>query len=690
MELGPGRLDVAVEAVVTDRQGRSFELELGFPGDLRVVRVEADGLVNWQKVARDRLRLQLDGSEGPDRNVRIKGYLPVPADSVMTEARGYQARIPWPTWLDAESGPGTLIVSGPSRFLIEPGEGVVALPPIGPANPDAVFRSFFRVDRASGLSPVRWSSAPAKVGVSVRSDLTIDPESLTWTAVVVCEISGGPADALHWNLPTEWANSATLEIDGLAHRLVAEPKGSKGETTLWTILPDSPIWGRARMVLRSKRPLQADVPFSYPEIAPLATPGRGSVERYDLAIANVSGRPLEIAGKPGLQPVDVSRFHSEESPSPPGSISHAFHVTGDRWSLRVRVGRTNGEAVSREAATARVALARISSVLGTDGETWGRARYDLEPRPGPFLAVRVPDRVEVPWASVDDVVVPVLSDGPGRRLVPLGDREARRVDLAWHGTPTGPGPLAFPSTDQGGVPTLFSVTGPDSLEIAAQATAGMERLDRAGWEVEIIERLARRVVDSMIDLDRSSAREREMMLDDLVEIELLGRSLVRGSVRASEPSTARLQAALASIAEAGQTAGLDDLVQEARARVGLSQAFQDSTDVPRIGPTEAIRVRHVGRSRFFRWSESGAGRTSTIAWSLKPDPSRWRTAQPWGVGVIGLGIALVGARLVVRPARRTGRLGVAMGLMAVLLLLVWEPLGTATVLGLVGLGRWTG
>ena len=698
VDLGPGRLDVAIEAVVTDQQGRSFELEMGVPADLRVVRVEASGLVDWQKVDRGRLRLQFDGAEAPDRNIRIEGYLPVQADSAMTEARSYQAKVPWPSWFDAESGPGTLVVSGPTRFQVEAGEGVAALPPIGPADPNAVFRSFFRVDRPSGLSPVRWSAPPAKVGVSVRSDLTIDPDTLTWTAVVVCDISGGPADSLHWNLPTEWAKAATLEIEGLSHRLVAEPKGAKGETTLWTILPDSPIWGRARMVLRSKRPIRPDEPFNYPEIAPLAAPGRGSVERYDLAIANVSGRPLEIAGKPGLQPIDVSRFRSEESPSPPGSIGHAFHVTGDRWSLRVRVGRSAGDLAGREGGTARVALAQFSCVLGTDGETWGRARYDLEPRPGPFLAVQVPDRVDLPWASVDGLIVPVLRDGDGRRLVPLGDREARRVDLSWHSAshrhPSDrPGTIDCPTTEQAVAPTLFSVAAPSSMEIAVQPSRKAERLNRADWEVEDAERLARRVVDSMLDLDRSSPRDREQLLDDLVEIELKGRCLARESVPpnpVTEAARGRLQAVLASIAEASETAGLDDLVQEARARVGLAQEFQDSADVSRPGPIEPVRDRRVGRSQFFRWSGAGPGGSLPIFWNSKPPSSHWRMAQPWAIATIGLIASLVLGRLVARSARPSGRVSISLALLVVILLLAWEPLGTASALVLVGLGRWSG
>jgi hypothetical protein len=444
------------------------------------------------------------------------------------------------------------------------------------------------------------------------------------------------------------------------------------------------------MILRSKRPLRPDEPFNYPEIAPLAAPGRGSVERYDLAIANVSGRPLEVAGKPGLQPIDASRFRSEESPSPPGSVGHAFHVTGDRWSLRVRVGRAGGEHTSREGGSARVALAQLSCLVGTEGETWGRARYDLEPRPGPFLAVRVPDKVEVPWASVDGLIVPVLGADPGHRLVPLGDRGARRVELIWHESARdrpANGQVSYPTIDQTGVPTLVSVTAPESVEIAIPEKAGAERLDRADWEVEIAERLARRVEDSMIDLDRSSPRERRRILDDLVEIELRGRFLARGSTPASEAATGRLHAARTSIADASQTAGLDDLLQEARAQVGLAQAISDSADGPRPAPIEPVRVRRVGRSQFFRWSATDPGRPLPIRWTSKPPSSPWRMVQSWAIAAIGLVVSLALGRLAARSAPPEGRFTLALALLVIVVLIIFEPLGTVAALGLAGLGR---
>ena len=55
VEVDPGRLRASIEATLSDRQGRSFEVEVGIPPDFRIVRVESVGMVGWRRVARDRL-----------------------------------------------------------------------------------------------------------------------------------------------------------------------------------------------------------------------------------------------------------------------------------------------------------------------------------------------------------------------------------------------------------------------------------------------------------------------------------------------------------------------------------------------------------------------------------------------------------------------------------------------------------
>jgi hypothetical protein len=693
--LSPGRVNLAIEGVLSDRQGRSFDLEVAIPNDLRLVRVEADGLLEWRKVARDRLRLQFDGSEVPERKVRIEGYVPAPADSVMTETRSYEAKVPWPRWIDTEPSSGTIDIAGPTRFQFEAGEGTAAIPVVLPADADGVARSSYRVDRPSGGSTVRWSAPPAKVNVAVDTELAIDPTRLTWTAVLTCEVSGGPASSLNLNLPTEWADGASLEIEGVTHRLVSAPNGPKGEITHWTIYPDSPIWGSARLILRSTRPLRPGREFVYPQVAPLATAGRGSVGRFDLAIRNGSGRSMEIAGSSGLQPVDVSRLHAVEPSSTHRSwrsIDHGYHVTGEHWSLRLKIGRSGEEAWNGR--DARVAFAQLTCSLNEGGSTWGRARYELEPRAGPFLAIRLPERAEVPWAAVDGAVVSAFLDEAGRWLIPLGDRQPRRVTFAWHRPgPSGSGPghesIALPTPDHPPPSTLISVDSPDDVDLTLVGDT-VEGISRAGWEVENVEQLSKRVVEAMGNLDRSSRRDREAILDDLTEIELRGRHVSRLPVAkgaSADPTVARLQSALNLIVEASQAAGLDDLIQEARVRVGIAQADDDSARGLSTPAPEIVRLRRSGQAGFFKASGGESRRPPIINRSDRASSLRLGSAGSWVIAGTGLIFWMVVLGLVARGFQPSGRLVASFVLLAIL---VWEPLGLIAALGLLAWGRLSG
>ncbi len=701
VDLEAGRLVASIEAVLSDRRGRSFDIELGIPTDFRVIRVQSGGLVDWQPVGRDRLRLQFDGSEVAGRKIRVVGSVPAPADPVMTESRDYRARIPWPRWLAAEAEPGVLVIAGPGRFQMEPGAGVAPMSPAGPAPPDPAYRTTYRVNRPEGIGPVLWSSPRSRVGVTVQSDLTIDPTDVHWTAVIRSEVTGGPADSLQWTLPAVWAKGASLEIEGHSHRLIAEPRGEEGETTLWKVFPDPPIWGRARIVLRSRVPLQAGEIFSYPEISPLAPPGRGAVERYELAIANVSGRPMEVSGTAGLQAIDAAQFRPDESPAPPGSIDRAYRVTGDRpsvpgredWSLQVRVGREDGAGRRpRPDSSAGVDQAQLTSVFGPLGYAWGRAQYDLSPGPGPFLGLRLPAGAHLPWAAVDGSTVPALADGPGRWLIPLGGRDARRVDLAWLAPASGsgagrPAPVAWPELDRADVPSLYRVVSHPSVDI--EPPDGPGRLSASWWEVEIADQIARRLVVSLSDFDRSSSRGRDEAIRDLVAFELRDRALSRlgpGSKSEAESVAARLATARASIVEACQVAGLEELIQEARARVGVAPAPADPPADPPGDRDNLPRIRRVGRSHFARGVGPGRGRPPSFRWSTRPAPSPRDRAEVWAIGLIGSIASVVVARAIWRRARPSRRMTLT-GLAAVsVLLFAWEPVGLAAAIGLVGLG----
>jgi hypothetical protein len=693
VEVEPGRLKASIEATLSDRQGRSFEIEMGIPTDFRVVRVDSVGMVDWQRVARDRLRIQFDGSEAADRLIQVQGYLPVPADPVMVETRSYQARIPWPRWSDALVEAGTLVVSGQVRFQIEPGEGVSPLPTTGPVESSpAAFRTTYRVEKPGGLGRIQWASPRSKVGVSVRSDLTIDASHVTWTAVVECDVTGGPAESLLWNLPTEWARAAELEIDGHPIRPSVE---ARGEVTSWKIQPDSPIWRQSRLVIRSRIPLSPGVAFEFPEISPMAVAGRGSVGRYDLAIANVSGHPMEVAGTAGLQAIDVSQYRSDESPAPSGSIGRAYRVTGERWALKITVGGDRGLADADHPERTKVARARLRGSLNPLGEVIGLATYDLKPHPGPYLALKLSEAVDLPWASVDGSPAPVIRDGPGRWLVVLRDRNARRVDVTWNNSQrpgilrASSGSLEWPSTDQDEVPTLLRWNAPRSIEIRSPE-AGLKFVPDREWEVEEAEQLAQHIAGALSDFNRGSRRQRGEILRDIVDFELKERSILRFKEvarTAPEVDEARLQSARNVITEASQLAGMDDLVQEARAIAGLGSLPPDQAAEDRTDTAEPIRIRQVGPSYGFQGEGSGPSKSSPISWTLKSIGPTWRRPWPWVVGSIGLLIAGGSALIVARPIRGLRRSALAALLPIGLILLAVEPLGMGLALTIAGLGR---
>ncbi|WP_435015890.1 hypothetical protein TA3x_003444 [Tundrisphaera sp. TA3] len=689
----PGRLDATIEAAIVDVEGHAYDAEAAFPAGFRILRVEADGLTSWRQPAADRIRLRFDGPPKPDRSARITGFHPLKLDP----SRSFQCPIPWPTWEDAAEEPGTLVVAGPTRYPVAPDGGVVVATAPTPSDV-AAGRTTFRVERPASLAPIRWTSPPARVDIAIDSDLTLFPASVAWTAAIRCNVSGGPAESLTWTLPTAWAREARLEILGQGHRLDLE---TDGDSTRWTVVPDRPIWGRARMILRSSRPFEPGTEFLFPNLAPLATPGRGSIGRYDLGIANVSGLPLEVAGSPGLREEDAARHRIEESPLPAGPADRAFQVSGERWSLRFSAGSEDDTGRDPgDPPGAEVLQALVDCSLGSDGQASGRATYELARRPAPFLAVRLPAGSHIPWASVDGRIVAAIRDGEARWLIPIGARPARRACVAWQGPPVpkdragrGPAPLILPAPEQEDVPTLVTTSAPGSI-VVTTGPGRFEQITGSTWDVEGAERLARIIVDGLAEFDRESAADREAMVADLVAFELKARALDRAEPPRTtadrsmvEARASRMLAARTSIAEATQATGLDDLIQEARMMVGLAAMDDEAYAEAAPWPPDTIRIRRIGTTSYFRGTTPSADRPTGLITVAGPSPARLRPGgglfADLAIG-LGLTIALPCALLgLARPGRRAA--WAAIGLMALGLLAASPGLGVAALaIGLIG------
>ena len=95
-------------------------------------------------------------------------------------------------------------------------------------------------------------------------------------------------------MPASWSAAADLHFPGGGHQLTTE---TRGQTAVWTITPERPVWGSQRLVMRSSRPLPADREMPFPDISPL---GRGAVDAC-LAVVNGDRRPATIENPVGLE-----------------------------------------------------------------------------------------------------------------------------------------------------------------------------------------------------------------------------------------------------------------------------------------------------------------------------------------------------------------------------------------------------
>ena len=57
----------------------------------------------------------------------------------------------------------------------------------------------------ASLGEIVWDSIPARVSVSIESQLTIHPDSAEWVAVLRYDVVGASLDAIHLKLPVAWA-----------------------------------------------------------------------------------------------------------------------------------------------------------------------------------------------------------------------------------------------------------------------------------------------------------------------------------------------------------------------------------------------------------------------------------------------------------------------------------------------------
>ena len=606
MQVVAGSAELTIDATLTDSWRSIWEANAVFDGPLHLVRVDGVGLKSWLQAGPNRVRLVFDGSKpSRERSVHLEGVAAVaanPADPAVS------IKVPWPRWTGAEVDPGTLTVEAPDGWSIRSG-GAPLIATM--ASPTARTYPIGSLDRSIRL--VGTAVAP-RVNVVAISDVRLEVERAVWTAEVACEVAGGPVRVLFWQLPTAWAESARLTLaDGTDADLAIQPE-VRGESTFWTITLARPIWGRRALRIEAARPLPRGQVIDYPEVVPLATPGRGEVDRYDLSITNVTGSALTLINPTGLTPLNHSRVRSEASAVPGGVVSRAYRVTGEPWSLGLQLDAEviggpirSGEADS-ERRLAHVERVDMRLTLDSEARVGGRAECLVGPG-GAFLAVQLANGASLTGAMVEGKPTrPVhLATGTGleRWLIPLGDTSPRQVVFGW----VQPGASA--ATDPAGdriipLPGFADPAIPTTLQVAATMPhldlipiwGNWARLRPAAASLGRFERLGADLIAAIGRADRDpTSADGLALLEDLVSLELDRRAFDRRariagggseSVDGWQTTRDRVRAAIVD-------AGLGSLLAEADKRVGQ---VPTEFDVSGVGPpeeaTDPCRIRRIG------------------------------------------------------------------------------------------------
>lgn len=668
LDLSPGRLDVRAEAEVSNDGGWARELEAIIPPDLRIARVEAAGLTNWCRPADDRIRLRFDGDPSPlPRTIRLFGWVPIDDDPMASGTKRSEAEAPWPSWMGSDILPGALDITAPSHvaFRLEPQAGVLAT--VVAAAVPGTSHSRFLVPSGSAPGRLRWTAEPNAVTVRVQSLVTLHPESADWVASARYSVASGPCPPIKLRLPAEWADAATAEIDGVPVVPVVDPKGAG---VSWTLHPDRPAWGGARVTIRASRPRRGDVPLSFPDLVPLGRPQLDRADSY-LAYVDASGMPAVVEGSAELQAVDASRWDSDDLPWPPGTARNVLRVVKEGWSLRF-LASAQPRASSEGAG---VALAELECSLTADGAFIGRASYDLDGRPASTLILTLPQGAEPLAAAVDGAAVVPRRDGAGRIVIPLPDVPPSRVVLSWRGRidASRAGALPLPILPGQAAPTLLSVSAPGRSRFTVSSpTVAVPATEAEAIAVDLRARL---ISERLAAFDRGSPRDRAALLAALIRFELQ----VRGAERAvmgskSSANLSLLQSGRRSLDDALSATGLDEFARSAAARVGLAETDPLARQPGTFEGPETLRLRRIGSDFTFR-DDTG---TPTIRWSLRP-------ADRPMIGMLPTASALVVLLLVAsafgpgRPRRAAVALGLAGGIA-----MIGPGIGIAAVVTLLG------
>jgi hypothetical protein len=609
VQIESGRVAVTVAAEVLELSGHLRELKAILPENLKVIEVSADGLSDWSVSAGGRLRLNFDRPfAGSRRRLRIVAFLPIVEEPLRQSGREYRIKTPWLTWEGVDAIAGFVTLTSPAKPEMRGASGLTLISTESArAGLSAAprHRSTYRVDNLHALGEMVWESIPARVNVAIESQLTIDPDSSEWIAVLRYDVIGGALDVIRLRMPAIWAANAELRFAGSAYQLTRETSGA---FAFWSITPERPIRGSQRFVVRATRASNADREIDYPEVSPL---GQGGVDAY-LTVIDATDRTLGVTSASGLQPAQfATRFRAGEFASAGGRLVGAYRVGQKSWALRVQLPRGTGAEGGSPQVPVRLALADVTAVVSSDQSVLGRAVYDTVPGTGNMMPFVLPPESELLWASLDQNPVTPMRDVAGRWSINCDERRASRIGLTWRTHPQTQGsggstwPVSLPRAGVGSTTTLVTVYVPDDFSLLPNAIEGLDTTTMPRLELARAERMAGSVSELIARFDRSSGRDHERLVALLINHELALRSAQRSLqskfLSRARPQNMDVQNEIAAIRAARETrdetvrrAGLASDLESARIYIGEARATQTDSRVSVSEPAVAERIRLVG------------------------------------------------------------------------------------------------
>jgi hypothetical protein len=607
VQIESGRIAMTVDAELAELAGHLRQVEAELPEDIRVIQVTAEGLTDWTVSADRRLQLRFDKPiDRPRRRIHIFAWIPLSDEPLKVGSRQHRIRAPWIWWDDKESNTGSLTISSISKLDMLGSAGLTLITSeSSPASGTSPSRHqlTYRVDDPRRLGEISWESVPPRVSVSIESQVTIHPDTADWVAVLRYDVIGGPLDAIHLEMPAEWAARAEVHLAGIEYQLTAE---TRGPSAFWSITPERPIWGSQRFVLRSTLALAAERELVHPQIAPR---GRGAVDAY-LGVVNATNRPLSTENNAGLQAIPYSsRFQAKEFEVDAGARLNAFRVAKESGTLRIPLPRNPSEPSDSFLNSARVDFADVMVAVMPDRSSIGRAVYETVPASGRLLSFKIPDASTLLWTTVDSIPATPRRSALGTWSIPLDDRRQSRIALIWKTDPIpsqsalSAWPVALPRAGAGSATTVVAISAPPDLAIQGNA-GGLEPAAMARLEMARADWLARSIGDFITKIDRSSGRDHERLVSLLINHEMALRTAER-SARWSDSTGAKIDrieqdsklilAARGDMAETIRKSGLDDDLTSASNYLGQAPSNPNRPLAGVPEPNEPDRIRFFGR-----------------------------------------------------------------------------------------------